>query len=149
MSVCTASPRGCACEEGNDPRHAGSCFRCGKPIGGAFRGVRDLKYERDFLLEAERIAERRFGLPIGGFQTAVERRLEMGEELYPGRHASLDAQERAEHVSEEAQDAGAYAVLDAQIRLNADLDDSAAWHLHEIAVHAAAIDHHARQLKRG
>jgi hypothetical protein len=136
-----------ACEhiESMNPRKQGWCEKCGRemPKPDEFR---DLEYEQRFLAEAERIAERRFGIPTSGFQSSVSRRLEMGQKLYGNAFLEKDL---AVEAIEEAWDSGAYAVLEAQKRMAAGVEDDAmAWHVFEIACHAAAIHHHARQLWR-
>lgn len=140
------SPAVVCAEDGHLEGKLGSCVRCGRPVTVS-SVPRNLEYEREFLHEAARKAELRYGIPTAGFPLAVTRRLEVGEERYKGKFLRQPAAERAQEILEEAQDAAAYAVLDAQVRFDGDLDDSAAWHLFELACHAAAIDAHARHLK--
>jgi hypothetical protein len=112
---------------------------------------RDLRYEAQFLNEVAKACAARYGLPVDGFVAAVQARLETGQELYGLAFFGMSAAMRAQQPLEEGWDAAAYAVLDAQVSLNdpyAEDADADAWHLFEIAVHGAAIDHHARQLRR-
>lgn len=133
------------CRESMDPRHAGHCA-CGRAMATS-PSPRTVDYEDAFLNEAAKVAAQRFGIATDGFVLAVKRRLELGQERYGDRFFSLSQEQRAQENLEEAWDNGAYSVLDAQARLADGLDDSDAWHLFEIACHAAAIDYHARVLK--
>lgn len=134
----------------SNPRNA-DCARCGRPSGAhpvpesSYRDPHG--YEPTFLREAAQRAEKRFQVATAGFEIGVTRRLEMGQRMYGNHFATLTPAERALNILEEGWDAGAYSVLDAQIRLAAGMDDTVAWHLFEIAQHAAAIDAHARQLR--
>lgn len=127
-----------------NPRYAG-CRKCGELLPDTEAQVRNEEYETAFLAAAAADSARRFGLAAEGFPLAVKRRLILGQERYGNTFIGKDL---PHETLEEAWDAGAYAVLDAQKRLASDLEDSDAWHLFEIAVHAAAIDAHARQLGR-
>lgn len=109
--------------------------------------IRDHDYEQAFLDEAEKRGQQRHNVPTDGFSICVQRRLRLGEQLYGMAYSAMPAVERAHEIAEEAWDAGAYAVLDAQTRLaDGTESDDVTWHLHEIAVLAAAIHSHCRYL---
>ena len=128
-----------------------SCRRCGhaESTHPSTLPARDIAYEARFLDEAAKQAERRFGLPTEGFPIGVGRRLDLGQDRYGNSFMLKPAAESALEILEEGWDAGAYSVLEAQKRMVDGSDDAAAWHLFEIAVHAAAIDSHARSLRGG
>jgi hypothetical protein len=108
--------------------------------------VRDSAYEWHFLREAESAAERRFGIPAGGYRQRVQSRLEIGAERYgEGNFLKVDV---VKELLEETPDVGAYAVLEAQKQMTGEVDDGKAWHLFEAAVHGAAADYHARMARR-
>lgn len=109
--------------------------------------VRDLDFEARFVSEAAERAERRHGLLVGAaFEIKTRRRLALGERRYGNSFLRRPAHDRITELLEEAWDATAYAVLEAQIRLAGSHVDSDAPRLLEIAAHAAAIHAHARHL---
>jgi hypothetical protein len=132
------------CRQVENPRHPGYCA-CGQRLPEFNASKRDGAYEAAFLKEAAATAERRFGIPTTAFIPHVLRGLADGERLYGDRWLEIDLGHEA---AEEARDAGAYAVLEAQKRLFAGVDDPALWHAQEIAIHAAAIHYHALCLAR-
>lgn len=109
--------------------------------------IRDNDYETTFLHEAEKRGQAQHNVPTDGFAICVQRRLRLGEQLYGTAYSSKPTVARAQDIAEEAWDAAAYAVLDAQTRLaNGTESDDVMWHLHEIAVLSAAIHSHVRYL---
>jgi len=134
------------CAPSLNPRKLGRCIRCDRQVPQS-TSDRDSAYEAKFLREVSARAERRFGLATGGFQQAVDRRLALGQQRYGDSYMAKAPAARALDILEEAWDAAAYALLDVQKRLANETDDTAVWHLFEIAQHAAAIDSHARSLR--
>lgn len=136
-------------EPSTNPRETHLCVRCHKPIPNAQPPIaRDSQYETRFLQEVVKAAEKQHGIFAPGFMEAVKARLEMGEKRYKGAYLQLPEHERLREIREELWDVAAYSVLDAQVRVNADVDDSAAYHLFELAAGALKLDWHVQQLGR-
>lgn len=54
--TCRASVSGSGCQEGTDPRRAGTCVRCGRAIPQPESRERDVQLERDITLQAAKVA---------------------------------------------------------------------------------------------
>jgi hypothetical protein len=110
------------------------------------RPARNPDYEASFLREAATEATRRFGVRCDAFPGAVAARLALGEGLYGNKWVELDL---AAEILEEAHDAAAYALLDAQKTLASptEVDDARAWYAFEVAVVSAHLDSLARMLR--
>ena|SRR5581483_7581239 len=148
--VIPISPGQVACrkgdhQEGNDPRMAGLCVRCGKPLV-----ERDKRLEDLLLREAVESAARRYGTDSAEFVAAVQRRLETGQELYGNSSLYKTVEELCRELREEAQDIGAWGAILAQKIMGHDdefdSDDDRTWHLLEALIHAVAADWHLRRL---
>lgn len=141
-----------------DPRREGECARCGKrmdiappceltpeQLGKPSTG-RNREYERTFLENVEREAQRRFGVNVVGYRLSVERRLELGAE----RYGDLDflSKDMIRELLDETPDLASHAVLEIQKRLANGLEDDERFHhLFEASVHGALADWHARQAR--
>jgi hypothetical protein len=106
---------------------------------------RSAVYEHTVLRESLSRAERRWAIDTNSFGERVLARLDQGAREY-GDNAFM-AKDVMRELREEAWDAAAYALLEAQklIALDDDDLDARMVHLAEIIELAAALDWHARQ----
>jgi hypothetical protein len=127
--------------ESPNPRLAGTCVKCSRPLP---KPARDLHYERIWFEQLADAAERQFGVNIGAYIPAVRERLRIGAERY-GDDDFL-GKKVIEQLLEETPDVAAYCLLEIQKMLLRNEDDEGKmFHLFECAKHAAAADWHARQ----
>ena len=99
------------CAEGSDPRKAGVCFKCAKPIV-SLPPIRDQIWEQQRLAEAVELSERVFGRRAPFFAREVAQRLAKGAEEYGERnHLNHDCYAEA---MEEPGDVAAWLMLGMQ-----------------------------------
>lgn len=128
MGQCEHSPSA-------NPRLAGSCVKCGRPITNSGIGpaksftpslasetyretgfskdpARDLSYEDDFLTDALRLAERLHGITNHAYPGRVSQRLDIGRARYGD--GDFLTKDNITEVLEETPDLAAYAMLELQ-----------------------------------
>ncbi len=96
------------CEQDNNPRHAGRCFRCDQPLEPVLdpRTAPNPAFQRDFLKGAERAA----GLDVG-WSDAVLDRLTAMEAKYGQRYRTMSLRTLLREINEESFDLGGWPVL--------------------------------------
>lgn len=127
------------------------CARCGRPQHAHPPApsppvYRSPEFEQQWLEHVSVRAAGRHGLDTAAFIERVQYRLRVGQERYGNQFRTANL---PREICEEAEDAAAYAVLDAQKRIGCSDDPAAAWHLYEIGVLAATLHAHARALLAG
>lgn len=102
------------CVEGGDPRHAGRCYRCDKPVAREPkldpRTAPDPVFIRQFLRGAERVA----GLDLGWSDDVFDR-IQALNAVHGERYRTYSLRQMLREISEEDQDLGGWPVLAALV----------------------------------
>lgn len=137
------------CRESTNPRRAGTCVRCTKPMPPPRPPARDEHLEDEFLALVVELAERKEGVRCDSFIRRVKDRLSLGDRTYGDGFLTRD---NIRELAEEPPDIPGYGVLELRKLQVAgvDGDDYAADHadLLAAAVHAALADWYVQRLQR-
>lgn len=140
----------CVHSVGSDPRHTGSCVKCGKLYEPELDPARDLLFESHFMFDALEMAHRLTGISNPSYPAAVYDRLDIGRERYGD--GDFLTKNCIDEVREETPDLAAYAMLELQRQRHLGLDDetfaSVRLDLVAVTAYGAVADYYAQRAAR-